>query len=178
MSVSLTNSSQESTLRHGDTWKGKKRTWRLIHFGVNFSQGRKCYPWPWDVRYDVLWQSERCAVAIATCLPLQVTLVKSGGGFFPLHRFESAHTAFLIIVRRFCLANNLLRESFVEVKFFFNVKYNMNILKGGSHGTVWLLTAPGKAGCCSLWQSLCILCCLLLCFPGPTLPEGQSNNSC
>lgn len=43
--------------------------------------------------------------------------------------------------------------------------------------TELLLTAPGKAGCCSLWQSLCILCYLLLCFPRPTLPEGQSNYS-
>lgn len=41
---------------------------------------------------------------------ISVTLVKSGGGFFPLHRFDSAHTAFLIIVRRFCLANNLQEE--------------------------------------------------------------------
>lgn len=44
-------------------------------------------------------------------LSWQITLVKSGGGFFPLHRFESAHTAFLIIVRRFCLANNLEEEN-------------------------------------------------------------------
>lgn len=56
-------------------------------------------------------QSKRCAVTIVMCLSWQITLVKSGGGFFPLHRFESAHTAFLIIVRRFCLANNLQEEN-------------------------------------------------------------------
>lgn len=60
--------------------------------------------------------SERCAVAIEICLSWQITLEKSGGGFFPLHRFESAHTAFLIIVRRFCLANNLQKE-FHQTRF-------------------------------------------------------------
>lgn len=39
-----------------------------------------------------------------------ITLLKSGGGFFPLHRLDRAHTAFLIIVRRFCLASNLQEE--------------------------------------------------------------------
>lgn len=64
--------------------------------------------WPWKVRYDVLINPcERCTVTIVIYLSWQLTLVKSGGGFFPLHRFDSAHTAFLIIVRRFCLANNL-----------------------------------------------------------------------
>lgn len=44
----------------------------------------------------------------------QFTLEKSGGGFFPLHRFESAHTAFLIIVRRFCLASSLRKNPSVR----------------------------------------------------------------
>lgn len=58
----------------------------------------------------------KSSCAIVLYLSWKITFVKSGGGFFPLHRFESAHTAFLIIVRRFCLANSL-QEKFQSYVF-------------------------------------------------------------
>lgn len=43
------------------------------------------------------------------CISFQtfLTLAKSGGGFFPLQRLDRAHTAFRVIVRRFCFESNL-----------------------------------------------------------------------
>lgn len=72
-----------------------------------------------------------CAVAIVLNSSGKITLVKSGGGFFPLHKFESAQTAFLIIVRRFCLANSL-QNTFYKPCFIneFNSKCNKKSLGG------------------------------------------------
>lgn len=53
----------------------------------------------------------RCAAHFGN---VQLTLEKSGGGFFPLHRFESAHTAFLIIVRRFCFVSSLEKKEAIR----------------------------------------------------------------
>lgn len=36
-----------------------------------------------------------------------LTLAKSGGGFFPRHRFDRAHTALRVVVRRLDLASSL-----------------------------------------------------------------------
>lgn len=39
------------------------------------------------------------------------TLLKSGGGFLPLQRFDKAHTAFRVVVRRFDFASNLQKHT-------------------------------------------------------------------
>lgn len=38
------------------------------------------------------------------------TLLKFGGGFLPLHKFERAHTAFLVVVSLFEFVNNLPKK--------------------------------------------------------------------
>lgn len=110
MSVSLTNTSQDSTLRHGDTCRGEnsERRGSREPLSINCDDLEDRL----EAEYKTLCvlTTEKCAIARALYLSWQETFVKSGGGFFPLHRFDSAHTAFLIIVRRFCLANSLQKK--------------------------------------------------------------------
>lgn len=47
------------------------------------------------------------------------TLAKSGGGFFPLQRLDRAHTAFRVIVRRFCFESNLKQTNKKNPSFAF-----------------------------------------------------------
>ena len=44
-------------------------------------------------------------------LKLLFTLENSGGGLLPLHKLDKHHTAFLVIDSRFCLVNNLKKET-------------------------------------------------------------------
>lgn len=56
-----------------------------------------------------------------------LTLAKSGGGFFPLQRLDSAHTAFRVIVRRFCFESNLKQT---------NKKFQPLLFKNQSEATL------------------------------------------
>lgn len=151
------------------TNKGINKMWEEITFLCFHVRQKNLYA---DSK-EIWYTSEKCAVAIAVCLHSQITLVKSGGGFFPLHKFESAHTAFLIIVRRFCLANSLRKKFHKHVLLKTQDQYIIRNLGWTQYNIALLLTAQAMEEYCSLWQSLCILCYLLLCFPKPILPEGQ-----
>lgn len=48
------------------------------------------------------------------------TLLKFGGGFLPLHKFERAHTAFLVVVSLFEFVNNLPRKRKKELSLYFH----------------------------------------------------------
>ena len=45
-------------------------------------------------------------------MPSGLTFANSGGGFFPRHRLERAHTAFLVVVRRLDLASSLKNKRY------------------------------------------------------------------
>lgn len=42
------------------------------------------------------------------------TLLKSGGGFLPLHRLDKAHTALRVVVRRLDFASNLQKQTYTQ----------------------------------------------------------------
>ena len=46
----------------------------------------------------------KLCIRITLC---SLTFAKSGGGFFPLHKFDKHHTAFLVIDKLVLLLNNL-----------------------------------------------------------------------
>lgn len=107
MSVSFTKSSQESTLRHGDTYTHTHTLYLVCHLSKFLDQTS-------IMLYEtaMLWhESQTCSTVLEKKKEeknkCSLTLEKSGGGFLPLHRLDRAHTAFLIMVKRFCLVKSL-----------------------------------------------------------------------
>lgn len=98
----------------------------------------------------------------------KLTLVKSGGGFFPRHRLDRAHTAFRVVVRRLDFSSSLNKtKSWVHDE--------LNRIKETNKQTT--LTAAETGGRHSSTQSLCTLNYLLLCSPRPKRPETQNKSS-
>lgn len=109
-SGSVLKSNLDSTLKQGDTCEKQQTAW-LSMWSLYAKSTKRSSLLLQVIITKIRWQiTKKYFRNVVYPEQVSLTFAKSGGGFFPLHKLDSAHTAFRVVVSLFDFPSNLKKK--------------------------------------------------------------------